>query len=694
MAHPLDALMCPASIAIVGASDKPDTNGHAMFTMCRIDGYEGRVYPINPRLDVIDDLRCYPDLHALPEVPDHVVIGVASHLVEAVLDQAIELQVRSATIFASCFLDEDTSPKLTERISQKAHAAGMSLCGANCMGFYVPPIGLRVASMPSPPGLRRGGIAWIAQSGSALGALAHNDRRLGFSMCVSTGMELATTAADYMDWALQRPDTRVIGIFLEAVRDHAHFIKMLDRAARQNVPVVVLKVGRTEASAKMAVSHTGALAGNDAVFDAVFRKYGVTRVSDLDEMAATLSLFDTFRVLGAGGFGSIHDSGGERELVVDLAEDIDLEFEPLESKTCDAMQGYLELGLKPENPLDAYGTSRDIENRYAALVEALMADPNIALGYFMANPRDEYPYAEKYTAAVRRAALTTQKPLALVSNYGLTQDQGLAQSLLDVGVPLIQGTKNALLAAKYALAYRDFQKRSLITSPRLSNLDPVWREKLMTGGNVSEEEGLNLLDQYGINVPAMAAVSSEQELETALQTLKFPVVLKTAEDIAHKSDVGGVFLDIADAQSAATAYRTLAERIGPRALVMEMSPKGRELALGIISDDGFGPVVMISAGGIYIELLKDTVAALAPFDEPEALRLLESLKISKVLRGVRGQKPVDLKYLADQISRFSYLAADLGGLVDEMDVNPLICHPEGIMAVDCLIVPSAKRQRS
>lgn len=685
--HPLDKLLRPRSVAIVGASDTPDTNGQAMLQMCRIDGYKGAVLPVNPRLTRIDDLPCYPSLAALPRVPDHVIIGVASALVEGILDEAITLGVPSATIFASCHLGAEPAPRLAQRIADKARAAGMALCGANCMGFYTPGIGLRVGSMPSPAGLRPGGIAWIAQSGSALGALAHNDRRLGFSLCVSTGMELVTTAADYMDWALSQPETRVIGLFLETVRDPARFVAMLARAVERRVPVVVLKVGRTEASAQMAVSHTGAIAGNDAAFEALFRKYGVTRVADLDEMAATLALFDGPRVAGPGGFGSIHDSGGERELVVDLADEIGLDFAPLNPATEAAMAAHLELGLKPENPLDAYGTSRDVEQRFAALTAAMMADPNVALGLFMANPRDGYPYAEKYTAAVKAAAATTDKPLALASNFSLAKDSDLALSLKAAGVPLLRGTKNALLAVRHALAYRDFHARAAAEPPMVPELPDAWRARLGQCTALTEAEGLALLDHFGIAVPRHAPVDSDVTLARCLDDMTYPLTLKTAEDIAHKSDAGGVILNLADRASVLAAYRDLAKRLGPRVLVMEMAPKGVELALGAVWDAGFGPVVLISAGGVFIEILGDTAAALAPFDETEALRLIEGLRIHPILRGARGQPAVDLQALATQIARFSVLAASLGARAREIDVNPLICSPSRIVAVDCLILP-------
>lgn len=688
--HPLDRLLAPRSIAIVGASDRPDSNGHAMFAMSRIDGYEGRVYPINPRVSQLGDLPCYPDLASLPEVPEHVVIGVASHLVEDVLDEVIALGVSSTTIFASCILPEEKGPRLTERIAEKARRADLAICGANCMGFYTPRVGLRVASMPSPAGLRRGGIAWIAQSGSAMGALGHNDRRLGFSLCISTGMELATTVSDYMDWALDQDDTRVIGLFLETVRNHEHFVAMLKRAADRGIPVVVLKVGRTALSAQMAVSHTGALAGNDAAFEAVFRKYGVTRVQDLDEMAATLALFDTGRKPGAGGFASIHDSGGERELVVDLADDIGLSFPNLDAATKAAMEDHLEIGLQPENPLDAFGTNRGVEKRFAALTEAMMHDPGIALTFFMANPRDGYPYAEKYVAAVCTAARRSPQPVAVVSNYGLTQDAKLAQALLEADVPLLRGTAPALRAAKHVLAYRAFRERPVASGAVIPELPPDWGAQLAKGIPLGEADALPLLQAYGMRVPKSAQAASAADLRAALSQLAYPLVLKTAEAHAHKSDVGGVVLGIEDAGQGLAAYERLAQRLGPRVFAMEMAPKGVELAMGAIWDDGFGPVVVLSAGGIWVELFDDKVAAMAPFDEAEAHRLIAHLRIYAALKGVRGQPPVDFEDLARQISLFSVMVASLGPQVTEIDVNPLLCSEHGAFAVDCLIVPRAR----
>ena len=680
--HRLDGLLRPRSVAIVGASDKPGSNGAAMLEMCALDGYAGAVYPVNPRLREVGGAACYPDLAALPEVPDHVVIGVASRFVEGIVDQAIACGAASAAIFASLYMEGD--PGLPARVAAKLRAAGMALCGANCMGFYVPSSGLRVASMPAGAGIATGGIAWIAQSGSTFGALAHNDRRLGFSLCVSTGMELVTGLADYMDWALSQPGTRVIGLFLESVRDPAAFVAALQRARAAGVPVVALKVGRTEKAAQMAVSHTGAIAGNDAAYEAVFARYGVLRVQDMDEMAATLALFDSPRRAGPGGLGVVSDSGGEREMIVDLAEAAGVKFPELSAKTCALIGAQLEPGLHAENPLDGFGTMTDLVPRYAAMNAAMAQDAGVALAFFMSDPRDGYGYAEQYTDALIAAAARTEKPLAMVTNYSMTDERALALRLKAAGVPLLRGTRNALLAARHVMDYRDFLARAEGV-PEAAEAGE-WAARLRGAARLSEADGLEMLRSFGIASPGMAHVSGAGDMAGALAGLRFPMVLKTAEDHAHKSDVGGVVLGLGDAAQAGAAYAEMALRLGPRALFMEMAPKGPELALGALWDENFGPIVIISAGGVLIELLSDRVAALAPFGPDEALRLLRGLRVHALLRGVRGMPPCDEAAIAATIARFSQMIAGLGEACAEMDINPLICGPQGALAVDCLAV--------
>lgn len=687
--HRLDALLSPASIALVGASARVDSNGLALVQMARIDGYEGRVLPVNPRYPQIEGLACFPTLAALPTTAEHVVLALSAEQLEAGLDQAIAHGARAATIFGSCQLETDSEPRLADRLTRRAREAGVVLCGGNSMGFYNRSIGLRVAGFPSPPGLRRGGIVFIAQSGSAFSALAHNDRRLGFSLCISSGMEMTTTAADVIDWALSKPDTRVIGLFLEQVREPEHFMAALEAASRRDIPVVVLKVGRTARSAAMALSHTGALAGSDLAFVAMCRRYDVIVVDDLDELAAALQFFDQPARPGKGGIGSIHDSGGEREMVVDMAERLGIGFAAISDATKAAIQPHLDPGLIADNPLDAWGTAHNFVDRFAGAFGALVADPAVAVGVFFSDVREGYWYSAGLVEATRRVAAGTAKPVMIATNYSKTFNTNLATSLAADGIPVLEGTRESLLTLKRGLAWRDRGRgRSAPPAGPGSAIIERWRERLVTDGQLSEIEGLNLLRDFGVPVVAAHAAAGEAEALAAAAAVGFPVALKTAAGHAHKSDVGGVHLGLADAAAVAKAYNDLAGRLGREVLVAAMAPEGIEVGLGAIIDPSFGPVVVISAGGTLIEIMDDKVAALAPISAEEARQMLGELRIARLLAGARGRPASDLVALAEAIARFSVLAANLADVLSEVDVNPIIASPAGADAVDALVIAS------
>ncbi|MEM7221892.1 MAG: acetate--CoA ligase family protein [Pseudomonadota bacterium] len=681
-AERLRPLLAPRSIAVLGASARPHSIGRGILDAARRDGFSGPLYPVNPNSAEIDGQVCYPSLAALPERVDHVIIGIANPRLEQGLEDTIAHGAGAATIFASCHLPDDGTPPLAERLAARAAQAGLALCGGNCMGFYNLAAGIRVALFDAEQ-VPSGGIAWIAQSGSAFGALAHNDRRLKFSLCVSSGAEHTTTVADYMLYALAMPETRVIGLFLETVRDPARFVAALAAAAEREIPVAVLKVGRSARAAAMALTHTGALAGNDGAYRALFRRYGVIQVDDLDEMAATLALFEQPRRAASGALASMHDSGGERELLVDMAEQEGIAFAEISDATRAKLAARLDHGLEAENPLDAWGSGQDYEAVYEDCFAALLEDPATAAGIYLTDSRDGYWYAAGGVRAVIAAAKRSAKPVAYGSNYAMTLDQRLAQELAAAGIPLIKGTRNALRAIKHLIAYRNDLKHPVDPPPPApGGAAHRWRERL--AGGLGEAEALALLNDYGIAVPRVAAIASREEALAC--GLRPPLVLKTAAPgIAHKSDVGGVRLGLVGAEALAAAYDEMAGRLGPEALVAEMAPAGVEIALGALSDPAFGPVVMVAAGGELVEILSDSAVALAPFGPQEARALLDQLRIAKLLRGARGRPPADMDALADTIARFSVLAAELAGAYGQIDANPVIAAPDGALAVDALI---------
>ncbi|MCX7356136.1 MAG: acetate--CoA ligase family protein [Alphaproteobacteria bacterium] len=690
MSHRLDPLLKPRSIAFVGASPREKTPGNGILKAIRMGGYEGKVYAVNPKYPEIEGYPCFPSLSAVPESVDLAVLCVGSRILEEALAEAIRCKAGAVAIFDNPHLENDTSPPLVKRLQRMAREAGLPLCGANGMGYYGPAEKTFVCGYPPPAPVASGGIFFITHSGTAFGALTTSDPRLGFSTIVSSGMELATTMADYMDYALEQPSTRVLALFMETVRDPAGFIAALEKANAKGVPVVALKIGRTETAAKLAVSHSGAIAGNDAAYEALFDRYGVVRVNDLYEMAAVLTLLSHDRKVVAGNLAALGDSGGERGMLIDLAADLGVEFARINEATIARLRERLVPGLDPVNPVDAWGTMVDWENIFRDCLVALQEDPDTGITLLFRDLRSNEFLSEGQIHIVRAVAdAVPGKPIAIATNFSGLGHRDIALRAGGLGIPVIDGTRNALVAVKAAMGYRDFCARpaSVKSAPVAEKVRTKWRVRLAQGGALDETESLALLADYGVPVQPHAVVDSAVAALEAAKTLGFPVVLKTAtQGILHKTDKGGVKLGIVDEAAFKEAYDDMAKRLGPRVLVAPMAGAGVELALGMISDAQWGPLVIVGAGGTLIEVMKDRAVALPPVDEAGARRMVDRLRLRPLLDGKRGAAPSDMASLARAVARLSALAADLGDLIGEIDVNPLRCGPQGAVALDALVV--------
>jgi acyl-CoA synthetase (NDP forming) len=693
--HRLSPLLSPRSVAIVGASPRSGNVGLKTLQQLVAFGFAGAIYPVNPKYGEIEGHRCFPDLSALPEAPEMTVLSVPNAVLEAELRAAVARGTRAATIFASGYLENDAEPPLNRRLAAIAGAAGIPVCGANGMGFYNFADKVAVCGFAGARRKLDGGITLITHSGSVVSALADCEDRLGYALVVSTGNEIVTGLADYMDWALARTGTTAIGLFIETARRPAEFVAALERAAAMDVPVVALKVGRTAMSKSLAVSHSGALAGNDAAYRAVFDRYGVIAVDTLDEMAATLQLMTAPRRVRGGGLATMHDSGGERGLWIDRAHDIGVPFARISDATRDRLADVLDFGLEPVNPLDAWGTGKDYVDVFADCLTALAADPDTALTYFAYDREEHGRLSKDYAVAAERTFERVDKPVAVVaSRHGSGSDDSDLE-LVRAGIPVIDGEWWALKAARHAFAYRDFRNRPPMTPPAVPRAGAVakWRARLeRASAPFGESEGLHLLADFGLPAAAHRLVASREAALTAARELGLPVALKTAAPgIAHKSDVGGVRLGLASEAAVAAAYDDLAARLGTEVTVAVMAPKGVELAVGVVADPDFGPLVMIGAGGALVELLDDRVFLLAPFDAATALRAIRGLRIARLLDGYRGSPQVDAASAAQFAARLSEVAVALAGRLAEIDVNPLIVLPAGCVAVDALVVTSAGR---
>jgi acetate---CoA ligase (ADP-forming) len=655
------AMLGARSMAVVGASVRPDSFGARMV----LEAQRGsaRVHLVNPRYDRIGELPCAPSLADLDEPVDVVLLGVPDSALVEQLELAAAVGARSAVLFG-------TAHGLREKVAATATEAGMALCGAGCMGYVNNALGVRALGYLEPDPLPSGGIALVTHSGSAFSTLLRARRGFGFRLAVSSGQELVTDTADYVDYALGDPDTRIIALLMETPRSVPRLRQSLLRAAEQDVPVVVLAVGGSPRGRAMVAAHSGALAGEHAAWQALCDATGAMRVSDLAEFTDTLELFSAGRRSNGGGVATVHDSGAERALLADLADELTVPFADLADETLATIGGMLDDGLAPTNPLDVWGTGADTRNLFGSCVQAMSDDPGVGVTALAVDLVTEFDGDTAYADAVLDVARSTDAPLAVLASVPSAIDTPTAQRLRDNGVPVLEGFRTGLAALGHLVRW---------PLPVERPGQPARSERRIP------EDAFELLASYGIPVVQSRTAHSIGEALMAANELGYPVALKTLGAL-HKSDVGGVVLNLADDAALSVAYTTMAESLGPAVTVQPVVADGVEVSVGFVRDDAFGPLVVVAAGGTLVELLADRVVACPPVSHAAARRLLDGLRIRPLLAGWRGQPAVDVDALADVVVRFSEMAAELGDAFDAVEANPVIASPTGAIAVDALMI--------
>jgi acyl-CoA synthetase (NDP forming) len=693
----LKAMLEARTVAVVGASAQHGSFGYELLHQLRAGGFDGTIYPVNPRYAEIDGLACAPSIAAVPEPVDLAILGVGNTSLEAVLRSAGESGARSAVICASGHAIEDAEgPPLPERLSDIARQYGMAICGGNGMGFINLERHLRATGYSQDPGLLPGSVTFLTQSGSSFSALLRNRRGIRFNLAVSSGDELMTTMAEYLEYALGLESTRVVAIFMEAIRAPHRFRRALELAADRDIPVVVLKVGHGEFARRMVTAHSGALAGEDAAYEALFERTGVLRVQGLDELADTVELLCAGRGAAPGGLATLHDSGGERTHLIDLAATYGVALAAIGEATQQQLAAILGPGLPPVNPLDAWDTSGTAYDVFTGCLRALHDDPDtaaIALAVdLVADEREDV-----YPAIARQSAAESTKPFALLCNFRSAIDPAKAGALRDAGIPVLEGTETGIRAIGHLFARRDFRLRRLADdSPRVdAERAQHWRERIRSGP-LSEVAAMDLLAAYAIpTVRCLEADSLEATVEAAAK-IGWPVAVKTATPgISHKTERDGVRLDLADEASLRRAYLDIAARLGPRMTVAAMAapaPGDVEIHLGVVVDEQFGPLVVVAAGGFLVEAHGDHRVAIPPISVDRAGSLIDGLRVSRILDGVRGRPPVDRRAIANALSAISQLAVELGDVLEVVDINPLIAGPAGCLAVDALVIAAQTSQ--
>ncbi len=692
MNHRLDPLLRPGSIAVLGATERAGTVGRRTLQNLLEGLFDGPLFAVNPGYETVCGVPCYPTLDDLPEPVEHVIFAVGDRRIEAALDDAIRHGARAATIMSGLVLRDDGDPPLRQRVEARIHESGLLVCGANGMGFYNFRDGVWACGFDTRRHRNDGGVTLISHSGSGMSGIIDVDGRIDFNLAVSTGQELCVTMDEYLDYALDQEETRVVGLFMETVRNPAGMRRALKKANARNIPVVALKVGSTELSARLTVSHSGAIAGRDAAYDALFDLYGVQRVRDMDELATALIMFAQPHPVGAGGLVAIHDSGGERQLLIDLADHMDVPLTDVSKETVARLQSLLDPGLVAINPLDAWSVGgSDADEIMEACLGTLMSDPGAAIGAVVHDRGPGGTICSHYLEYVRGGHNATGKPAFLIANrQGTGADAAVVESTRD-GLPVLDGLRSFLAGVRCLFGYRDFLDRPAIHPPATPDADSHWRARLGTGAAMDESAAGAFLADVGLPINPATVVSDQESAISAARAIGFPVVLKTAEHgIDHKTDCDGVRLGIGDVQMLADAYQEIAGRLGPRVLVAKMiEESGTEMILGLLRDEQFGPLVVIGFGGTNVETVKDVVHLLPPFDAATARRRIDTLRLRPLLDEQRGRPEAAIESFCEVAALFSVVAADYGDVLNEVDLNPVIVHAKGCVAVDAFVTGHA-----
>jgi acyl-CoA synthetase (NDP forming) len=700
----LSRLFNPGSIAVVGASATPGKIGAMPVSLLRQHGYDGRILPINPRADVIQGLPAAPDLAALDGDVDLVILAVpAAHAAQA-LERARPGQVGGAVVFTSGFSETGASGvHMQEQLCAIARERGIRLLGPNCLGFMNVRRNVYATFSPAPANgaVAAGGIGMVSQSG-AFGAYAYcmaRDRGLGLSHWISTGNEADIDVADCIEWLARDADTRVIMAYMEGCRDGAKLRRALAAARDAGKPVVVTKIGRTQAGAQAATSHTAALAGDDAVYDALFRQYGALRARTIEEFFNLGYALDTWKQRPQGKrLGIFTISGGVGALMADDAEDAGLSLpEPDALAQARLLERVPFAG--PRNPIDVTGQVVSEPGLLLATADDMLADGRYdALAVFLAAAGSSdalWPTFETFAREMR--SRHPDVPLAICALFPPDRRRELER----LGT-LVFVDPSAAIRTIGAVANLADERVAGQTIAAPSDAALAAPSPTTIFDTYNEVEAMQVLRLAGIPVPDCTLAADADTAVAAAARASGPVVLKVVSpDILHKSDVGGVKLNLSGEDAVRRGHAAILDSVHSHrpdaridgVLVAPMAPKGVECIVGVHGDPVFGPVVMFGLGGVFVEVLKDVSFRLAPFDRTQAMAMIREIKGYALLQGARGTPPCDIGALADALAALSQFAHAHRDDFSSIEINPLLALPDGqgALALDAVLIPNAAR---
>jgi len=700
--HYLAPLFTPGSVALFGASERPDSVGGVVFKNLLSSGFEGRIYAINPKRETVQGEKAWPSLDAIGENVDLAVVATPAASIMGIVEACGEYGIRMMLILSAGF--RETGPeglRLENRVVELAQRYNIRLMGPNCLGIIRPDKGLNITFGNN--NAKPGTLAFVSQSGAICTAILDwaekND--IGFSAVVSTGIAADLDFGDYLDYLVSDPHTKAILLYIEGIKDARRFMSAL-RAAARIKPVIALKVGRHAAGAEASMSHTGALVGSDETFSAALSRSGVLRVETIGQLFAAARALSSARYRSASErLVIITNGGGPGVMAADRATDRGIELSTLSEETVNALNEVLPGVWSHSNPVDIIGDAPP--ERYQQAIDICLADPGIDGAIVILTPQ-AMTRPTAVAEAVIKSAENSDKPV-MTSWMGGAQVEEAHELFNNARIPDFTTLENAVDAFSYLARYNRNQRLLLQTPARLSGgqeLPDTEGARLIIEGVLTEQrkiltepESLAVLNAFRIPTVRNAVAHSANEALIIAESIGFPIAMKVlSTDISHKSDAGGVRLNINSASEVRGAYRQLIDQVQLRVPDANISgitiekmyrgSNGRELMVGIIRDPVFGPVISFGSGGTSVEIMGDSAISLPPLNHRLAMDLIQRTKVYKLLGPFRNMPAVNLDQLVNVLLGVSSMACELPW-IQEMDINPLIMDENGIVAVDARI---------
>ena len=691
----LSKLFKPKSVAIIGASTRDTAAGWRVTRNLKNGGFKGGIYPINPRYEEVLGLRCYPDLKALPETPDAVFIGIPAEQVAPVLEEIGKAGIKAVVTNASGFADGGPEGIARQKVIEKIAADyGIAICGPNNTGFVNLVDETQIATWPRMPNLKRGSVAAVTQSGSVAIALAQEEFDLGLAYVITAGNEAVCGVAEYLDYLVRDPCVKVVALYLETIRNPVLFAKAALEAARRGVRIVALKVGATEQGMAAVSAHTGALAGDDKVYDAYFRRLGVVRVHGLDELAEAARLFSFYPdPPRTPHVVPLTFSGGQAGVIADIGSQIGLSMPQYAPETLAKIKPAFPVFATPRNPLDAWGLGWDAQ-RFTDMVQALADDASIGAVVFAVDMphlggADTFIVEDMLPVAKVVAPKTGAKIVWINNMTGGGYFKPMIDQIKDAGFPYLRGMSAALSA---------LQKWTNYEAPGARPAVPPLPAAVAKVAALSEPERFKLMTDAGVPMCPCTAVTTRAEAIDAAKRAGFPVVLKaTAPNLPHKTELDLIRLNLKDADAVGAAFDDLSKKfksvpnVGQAAaiVVQPMAGPGVELIVGVRNDPRFGSAIAVGLGGTFVEILREARVEIGPVTAAEARKMLDATRAGTILKGVRGKGPYDIDAAAEAIAALSRFGASTMGTLSAVEINPLIVleKGKGAVGVDVLLEP-------